>query len=397
MYNHNLFFNEEYEIKGKKFDKQINEWSQKYQSLMSIEQKRFLMSIISENNIKNILEIGIFNGVSSLCMLKAGLIKNKDFNLYSIDLNNNKDFVGQAVFGFCNEEELKHYHINIGKTILDIEDIFPKDIKFDLVFIDAGHHHPHPLFDLIFSVPYMHKDTIIVLHDIIDYMRPNAWGESFIFESWTGDKYRLYKDKTKNIYSYMGCIKLYKTKEELYDNIRVVANIPFKANPWSIKYYPDKKIIDSLTITLEDINKLKKYMEKYYSKDFANEIYDIFIKNYKEYEKNCLLYIHETRFFNYLYENILKINNDINTLNNNYNKINNDINTIKNNHSKINDDINTINNNYNKINNNINDNYNKINNNINNNYNQLNNKLDKIINMIVWWIPIKKIRDKLRK
>ena len=106
MYNHNLFFNEKYEIRGKKFDDQINEWSTKYKSLMSIEQKRFLMSIISENKIKNVLEVGIFNGVSSLCILKSGLSVNKDFHLYSIDLNNNKDFVGQAVFGFCNEEEL---------------------------------------------------------------------------------------------------------------------------------------------------------------------------------------------------------------------------------------------------------------------------------------------------
>ena len=89
MYNHNLFFNEKYEIRGKKFDDQINEWSTKYKSLMSIEQKRFLMSIISENKIKNVLEVGIFNGVSSLCILKSGLSANKDFHLYSIDLNNN--------------------------------------------------------------------------------------------------------------------------------------------------------------------------------------------------------------------------------------------------------------------------------------------------------------------
>ena len=339
MYNHNLFFNEKYEIRGKKFDDQINEWSTKYKSLMSIEQKRFLMSIISENKIKNVLEVGIFNGVSSLCILKSGLSANKDFHLYSIDLNNNKDFVGQAVFGFCNEEELKHYHINIGKTVFDIENIVPKDIKFDLVFIDAGHHHPHPLIDLIFSIPYMHENTIIVLHDVIDYMRPNAWGESFIFESWQGDKYRLYDDFDNNIYSTMGCIKLYKTKEELYDNIKLVSNIPFRANPWAIKYNPDKEIMDSLTISLKDLDILKEYMEKYYNKDFADEIYNIFIKNYKEYERNCLLYMHETRFFNYLFENTFEIDRNIN---------------------------------------------------------EVNNRIDNLISMVVWFIPIRKIRDKIR-
>lgn len=336
MYNHNLFFNERYEIRGKIFDTQINEWSKKYISGMTMEQKRFLMSIISENKMKNILEIGIFNGVSSLCILKAGLIGNEDFNLYSIDLNDDKDFVGQAVFGFCNEEELKHYHINIGKTVFYIENIVPKDIKFDLVFIDAGHHHPHPLIDLIFSIPYMHENTIIVLHDVIDYMRPNDWGAGFIFESWIGDKYGLYIDGTQNIYSNMGCIKLYKTKEELYDNIKLVANTPFRPFPWAVMYNPDKKIMDSLTISLKDFDILKEYMEKYYNKDFADEIYNIFIKNYEEYKKNCLLYIHETRFFNYLREK------DIN------------------------------------------------------NYNKLSNVIYKFTDMVVWFIPIRKIRDKLR-
>lgn len=348
MYNHNLFYNEQYEIKGKKFDEQINEWSQKYQSLMFMEQKRFLMSIISENKMKNVLEIGIWNGVSSLCMLKAGLSVNKDFNLYAIDLNNNKDFVGQAVYGFCNEEELKHYHINIGKTSFDVEDIVPKNIKFDLVFIDAGHHHPHPLFDLIFLIPYMHENTIIVLHDVINYYVPYDWGGSFIFEAWTGDKYRIYKDYNKNIFSTMGCIKLHKKEEELYDNIKIIANNSFRAFPWGqLEYYKNNNIMNSLKFNLDDIKKLKTIMEKHYTKDFSNEIYNILVSNYEEYKKNCLLYIHEMRFFKHLYNSI----------------------------------------------NNINDNINNINDNINN----LSNKLNKFIDMIVWWIPIKKIRDNIRK
>lgn len=345
MYNHNLFYNEQYEIKGQKFDTQINEWSNKYQSLMSIEQKRFLMSIISENKMKNVLEIGVWNGVSSLCILKSGLSSNKDFNLYSIDFLDNKDFIGQAVNGFCTEDEKKHYHLNVGKTAFDIEYIIPRDMKFDLVFIDAGHAHPFPLFDLIFSIPYMNENTIIVLHDIIDYMRPNAWGESFIFESWQGDKYRLYKNFEKNTYSTMGCIKLYNTQEELYNNIKILANLSFRANPWAVDFYKNEKSINDIDNTkknmglgfcLEDILMIKNYMEKYYTKDLANEIYNIFIDNYNEYIKNYLLYIHETRFFNYLFKN-------------------------------------------------------------NNIYSSLNKKLDKLINMIVWWIPIKKIRDNIRK
>ena len=133
MYNHNLFFNEKYEIRGKKFDDQINEWSTKYKSLMSIEQKRFLMSIISENKIKNVLEVGIFNGVSSLCILKSGLSANKDFHLYSIDLNNNKDCEINETY--CTMPDYSIGNINdylpidtlnyIKKMIIDIDKVIP--------------------------------------------------------------------------------------------------------------------------------------------------------------------------------------------------------------------------------------------------------------------------------
>ena len=286
MYNYDLFFNEQYEIKGKQFDAQIKEWSTKYKSLMTIEQKRFLMSVIVENKIKNVLEIGIFNGVSSLCILKAGLSNYKDFNLYGIDVNSDKNFVGQAVYGFCDEEEIKHYHINIGKTSFNIEDIVPKDIKFDLIFIDAAHHHPFPIFDLILSIPYMHQDSIILLHDVINYFKPHDWGGSFIFESWKGDKYRIFNNESE-MPSSMGCIKLPKTKQELYNNIKTIANIPFKPIPWgNLEYYKSVDIVDdSLRFNMDTLKNLKTIMEKYYPEDFTNEIYNMLKNNYEEYKK----------------------------------------------------------------------------------------------------------------
>ena len=318
MYNHNLFYNEKYEIKGNKFDDIIYEYGAKYTSLMGLEQTRFLMSIIENNNIKNALEIGVFNGVSSLCMLKSGLLNRDDFNLYAIDINDNKEFVGQAVYGFCSIEEQKHYHLNIGKTVFDIENIIPKNLKLDLVFIDGGHTHPFPLFDLIFTIPYMHKDTIVILHDIIDYISPNKWGPSFIFESWSADKYRLYNYDIDS-YSTMGCIKLHNTKEELYNNIKIISNICYRSNPFCVNYYkygPGVKDINDiymkssnfgLGFSILEIEKLRSYMQKYYTNEFANEIFDIFMSNYNEYMKNSIFYMNEMRFFDYILKNLDRI------------------------------------------------------------------------------------------
>lgn len=317
-----MFEKEQYELKGKKFYTDIDLWSSKYHSLMSNVQKGFLMSLIEENKISNVLEIGVFNGVSSLCILKAGLSINANFNLYSIDISNNKDFIGKAVFDFCSNEEQQHYHLNLNTTSSNINNIISNNVKLDLVFIDGGHAHPEPLFDLLYCIPYMHNNTIIILHDIIDYMRPNVWGPSFIFESWTGDKYRLY-DYDNNIFSNMGCIKLHSDKESLYKNILEISKTPFRASPRSMLVYNvyDKSIKktsnNGLSFSIHEIKELSNYINNNYTNELSTKIENILIHNYNTYMNNYLLYMQETRFLNYIFETISYNTNRINKKENN--------------------------------------------------------------------------------
>ena len=346
MYNHNLFYNEKYEIKGKKFDTQIIKWSKKYDSLMSIVQKRFIMGIIAERKINNVLEVGVFNGVSSLCMLKAGLSVNDNFNLYALDLNSDKTFVGQAVNECCTEDENKHYHLNLGKTTFYIENIVPNGIKFDLILLDGAHHHPIPLFDIILILPYTHKDTIFVLHDVYDYLAPNAWGASFIFHSWKGDKYKIDDNLKDDWFSSMGCIKPYNSIDEFYETVKFLSQLPFRPQPWGLNYCPllEDMTYYSIGITDTDISNLKNYMEKNYSKEFAIEVYNILINNYYEYKQKSLLYIQETRLLYFLLNKVIEFDKKIN-------KTNTEIKKLK------------------KIN---------------------------FLTSLSWWIPIKKLRQKFR-
>lgn len=363
------FIKEKYEIKGKKFSPIIGNWRKQYNSLMSFEQIEFLMSVIEENKMNNALEIGVFNGVSSIAILTAGLLANKNFNLYSIDINKDEKFVGQAVKELCDDEHKKHYHLNIGDTVFNIENIVPKDIKFDLVFIDAGHCHPLPLFDLIYSIPFMHDNTIIVLHDVVDYMRPNAWGESFIFESWTARKYRVYNYNLK-CFSAMGVIMLHEDKRELMENIKLISKIKFRANPWGINIYHDINNINNyktlnygLLFSIDDINNLKNYVSKHYSEQFAKELQNNLITNYKIYMENCYLYMHETRFYNYLFESNKTNTNKIKNLEIFRDEL---LNKISN--SEIAKDE----------------------------LQKLKISFNKLIDNLAWWIPIKKLRDKFR-
>ena len=344
-------YEKNYEKEGYKFHNEIKKTQQKYKSLMSTVQIGFLMSIIEDNKFNNVLEIGTFNGVSGLNMVKSGLHANNNFNFYTIDINPDTDFIGQALINELTKEELEHCHINAGKTVFDIESIVPKNTIFDLIFIDGGHFHPTSLINLLFLIPYTTKDTIIVLHDVVGYLKTYCWGESFIFESWTYDKYRLYDEYS---FSNMGCIQLHNNEEELYNNIKLIAKQPFSANPYQIDIY-NKKDINlyyknyGISISFDDINKLHNYLLKHYNNDFANEINIILTNNYKEYLEKYIYKIHECRLFDYFYENITSINDKLYHHNNAYKKI------------------------YNII-----------------------YLYEKLINKISWWIPVRKWRDNFR-
>ena len=351
---------EKYEIKGKKFYSQINQYLEKYHLLMSHVQMGFLSSLIEQNKFNNILEIGVFQGVNSIFMLKAGLSSNDNFNLYSIDLATDKNFYGKVAMDTLNDKEKEHYHLFLGKNVFDIEEIIPENIKFDLVFIDAAHSHPLSLLDLIYSIPYLNKDALIFLHDIIDYDEP-AWGESYIFEAWSGDKYRLY-DYDNKVFSNMGCIKLHDNPQNMYKDLKIIAHNKFMANPWFVNNYNHNKynhnnmtvkaVDDILTFGLgledKDLDKIKIYMDKHYDKIFSYEILEIFKHNLSEYKRNCLYNIHQSRLLHSFSQRIMNLE-------------------IGNNDSSLNKRI-----------------------------SNLEYGFRKVIDSLAWWIPIRKWRDNFR-
>ena len=351
---------EKYEIKGKKFYSQINQYLEKYHLLMSHVQMGFLSSLIEQNKFNNILEIGVFQGVNSIFMLKAGLSSNDNFNLYSIDLATDKNFYGKVAMDTLNDKEKEHYHLFLGKSVFDIEEIIPENIKFDLVFIDAAHSHPLSLLDLIYSIPYLNKDALIFLHDIIDYDEP-AWGESYIFEAWSGDKYRLY-DYDNKVFSNMGCIKLHDNPQNMYKDLKIIAHNKFMANPWFVNNYNHNKynhnnmtvkaVDDILTFGLgledKDLDKIKIYMDKHYDKIFSYEILEIFKHNLSEYKRNCLYNIHQSRLLHSFSQRIMNLE-------------------IGNNDSSLNKRI-----------------------------SNLEYGFRKVIDSLAWWIPIRKWRDNFR-
>lgn len=294
------------------FSEDYKNYQKSYESYMNKYEISFLLGLISDYTfntgmkIKNVLDVGIYNGVTSLYMLKEGNKKNDDFILHSIELMTD-DFFGEAVINESSEKELKNYNLNKGCTTLNIESCIDSDQKIDLAFIDAGHSHPHPIIDLICIIPYLHDESLVFLHDVVDYMRPNAWGESFVYTQWSEKKYRPYhldnNYKPTNETS-LGCIEIPRNNEILYENLLKIVKIPFRAAPW--------KFDDIwLGISKKDIKMLEKFMIKHYDKNFVKKVIEIFYKNLKEYNETWNLRHHETKFYNYLFEKTMELEKSI--------------------------------------------------------------------------------------
>lgn len=332
-----------YEKIGYEKYKNYPDYRSKYLVLTSVSQISFLMGFISDfkfkNNepIKNVLEIGIFNGVTSLYMLKEGKIN--DYKHIGIDIETDSKFFGEAVDREASLDEKKKYFKYLGQTALDIEEILKKEQieKLDLVFIDAGHSHPFPLIDLICVLPFIHDETIVVLHDVVDYMRPNAWGESFIFEAWEYGKYRNVniedlqqptkdgkvvpnernsssKKSEKFKEETMGIISIPNNKEELYRTLLKIAKQPFRATPWKF---------DEIYLGIDEnlIKRLENFLYRHYDKNFADEFICCFTKNLASYKEEYILRIHETRFYNWIYETLLKNQQEIRDLESKYERL----------------------------------------------------------------------------
>jgi hypothetical protein len=292
-----------YEKLGYELFLKYQDYQEKYHSLCNKYQISFLLGLINDfrfldgRTINTVLEIGVYRGVTSLYMLKEGC-KTVNFQLYGIELGGEVYF-GEAVIQEATNEEQTHYHLYKNSTSFDIEN-YLLGKKLDMVFIDGGHSHPHPILDLIHIIPFLHSESIVMLHDVVDYMEPNAWGESYIYCNWTEEKYRTEKlneggepvGKTS-----LGCIKIPTDKTLLYENLLRIIKIPFRASPWQFdEIY--------LGINENHLNRLKTFMDKYYDIDFTEKVFNLFQYNLNEYKENAWLYIHETKFFHYLYKHV---------------------------------------------------------------------------------------------
>ena len=139
------------------------------QQEMSSEHQTLFASLSISKNIKNILEIGTYDGTNAFLLSK--LFPNS--NILTIDLDNeDNNFINsydrnQSVADFCKKRDEilnKSHNINFKKTN-SLKLIFNND-KFDLIWIDGAHGYPVVCMDIVNSLKLLNSNGVIMCDDV---------------------------------------------------------------------------------------------------------------------------------------------------------------------------------------------------------------------------------------
>lgn len=145
---------------------------------MSSEHEVLFCAISNKHKveIKNILEIGTYDGVNSF--LLATLFENS--NVHTIDLPDSDQNFKQTYNRSKNFDEFitKRNEIISKKNNIKFRQINSLQLmnyeeKFDLIWIDGAHGYPMVSIDIINSLRLLNKDGIIMCDDIFMF-KPNA-------------------------------------------------------------------------------------------------------------------------------------------------------------------------------------------------------------------------------
>jgi predicted O-methyltransferase YrrM len=136
-------------------------------------QTELLKSIVSDDNVTTILEIGFNAGHSADSFLSA----NPNTYLVSFDIgSHNYVNVGKK---YIDETYPDRHELIIGDSLITVPDYYKKNKqKFDIIFIDGGHEYNTAKNDILNCRHMSHENTIVIVDDIVkDKHKMAHWNE----------------------------------------------------------------------------------------------------------------------------------------------------------------------------------------------------------------------------
>ena len=127
---------------------------------ISISQCHFLHLIVKISNIKKILEIGTFTGLSALTM---SLSLPSDGRLVSLDKNAESNKIAYNFFKKAKQE--KKIRTILGSALESISNLKKKEQKFGLVFIDADKENYKNYYNQ--SLDLIERNGLIIVDNVL--------------------------------------------------------------------------------------------------------------------------------------------------------------------------------------------------------------------------------------
>jgi predicted O-methyltransferase YrrM len=132
-----------------------------------VGQTDFLRSIVNNELINNVMEIGFNAGHSAEIFLSS----NKNIKLVSFDIGSHeyvtlgKEFIDRTYSG--------RHRLIIGNSLETVPNYYKQEgNKFDLIFIDGGHEYDVAKGDILNCKKLAHDKTIVVFDDTVNN---NGW------------------------------------------------------------------------------------------------------------------------------------------------------------------------------------------------------------------------------
>jgi predicted O-methyltransferase YrrM len=126
-----------------------------------------IYDLIKRNKFRDILEVGMANGLSSLYMLQALKENGDGGHLTSIDPFQDTQWFSAGLFNINAAGFSKQHTWIKGKSYDVLPQLLAKKNKYDLIFVDGMHLFDYTLIDVFYSFLLCRVGGIIIIDDIL--------------------------------------------------------------------------------------------------------------------------------------------------------------------------------------------------------------------------------------
>lgn len=248
---------------------------------MTKRQLAFLCGLIKEHRPMKIVEIGIAAGGTTMVILNCASMLDIDVQLFSGDLSTQYYLDRSKATGYLVQEYKPLLNMQLRHTMYTGK-YAPEYLEeigdgIDMLIIDTAHHLPGELLDFLACYPFLHRGSIVVLHDIVLNHCSNsaeAYATKVLLDAVTAEKVLdMGEDK---IFPNIGAFVINEDTGRYIDSV-------FSALTITWAYMPQK----------EELALYRGFYKKYYTVDNL-ELFDMAVdmqqktlKKHKELRKNA--------------------------------------------------------------------------------------------------------------